>query len=324
MEAGEPQPRHGGAPGVLHALRRLHRRRRRGLFPRREFQPHVGRGSPRRGRPRRLGPQLGPPRHVDRPRERRPDDRGRRRRRFNLAESRQDVVPRSAPGCPALPRDRRQPGALLRLCQPPGRAVGARPQQQPHRNRHHAWDVARGGRRRERLRHARHDAAGHHLVERLGVGRRQRDRRALQRAHPPVSQRRGMAGELDRLARRPDPLPLPVDVPAAHLAARPQHRLRHQPARAPHHERRPELGGHQPRPHHQRHDEDGDLRRPHPGQSGGRVLLRDLRAGRVAARAGAAVGGHQRRSGPDQPRRRCDVGRRDEEHPEPAAAGHRS
>ena len=72
-------------------------------------------------------------------------------------------------------------------------------------------------------------------------------------------------------------VPLPVDVPAARLATRQQHALRDQPARSSHDERRPELGGDQPRPDHQRQEQAEDLGRSHARQHRRRVLLRDLR-----------------------------------------------
>ena len=178
-----------------------------------------------------------------------------------------------------------------------------------------ALRLARRGRRGERLRHARPDGPERGLVERLGLGRARRDRRALGRAQRAVPQRRGVAGEHGRRAGVRGEVPLPVDLPAPGVAARPQHALRDEPGRAPYAQRRAELGGDQPRPDHERHDEDGGQRRAHAGQHRRRVLLRDLRVRRVAGEAGRLLRRLERREGARQSRRRRALDGRDRELP---------
>ena len=77
------------------------------------------------------------------------------------------------------------------------------------------------------------DRLEHRLVHGLGLRHGRRHRRALRGEPAPVPQRRGLAGSVERPGRR-RALPLRVGRAAAHLAARPQHDLRRQPARAPH------------------------------------------------------------------------------------------
>ena len=111
-------------------------------------------------------------------------------------------------------------------------------------------------------------------------------------------------------------LPLRVGRAAAHLAARPQHDLRRQPARAPHDQRRPELGGHQPRPDAQRQDRgmgsSGGLTPDNIGVEYAGVVYGIAESPR---RARADLGRHQRRAGAAHARRRQDVDERHQEHP---------
>ena len=153
------------------------------------------------------------------------------------------------------PRDGGHRHSLQRAREPAGRPLhpGAEPgvHRRVLRQRHSPGDVARGRRGRERLRDSRSGGSEHRLVERFRRRRRRRDRGPLRRAHPAIPPARGVAGKHPRLAGRRSPLPLPVGLPATDLAARPEHRLCRQPACAPDHQRRPELGGSQPRPDHQ-------------------------------------------------------------------------
>ena len=103
-------------------------------------------------------------------------------------------------------------------------------------------------------------------------------------------------GELRRPGRRARrAVPLPVDVPGAHLAARSEHAVRGVAVRAPLDGRGRELdedlaGSHRARP--------GDVRpigRPDSRRHDGhRVVRDDLRVRRVADDEGAAVGGQRR------------------------------
>ena len=84
-----------------------------------------------------------------------------------------------------------------------------------------------------------------------GSGHGRRHRRALRGEPPAVPQRRSVAGPVERPGRGRE-VPLRVGRAAADLAARSQHDLRGQPARAPHQQRRAELGGDQPGSHAER------------------------------------------------------------------------
>ena len=186
--------------------------------------------------------------------------------------------------------------------------------------RHPARDVALGGRRRERLGHARPHRLEHHLVHGVRLRHGRRHRRALRGEPAAVPQRRGVAGPVERPGRG-RAVPLRVGRAAADLAARPQHGLRRQPARAPHHQRRPELAGDQPGPDAERQVAHGELGRPDARQHRRRVRGRRLRHRRVAAREGPDLGRHQRRPGAAHARRRQDVDERDEEPAGPAGVG---
>ena len=120
------------------------------------------------------------------------------------------------------------------------------------------------------------------------------------------------------------PLPLRLGCPDPHLPARQHHRLRGQPARAPHAKRRPELGGHQPGPVPQRPQPHGLLRRPHRRQHRRRVRGRGVRHRRVAHRAGTDLGGHQRRPPARHPRQRGQLDQRDRQHARPARVAGRA
>ena len=160
-----------------------------------------------------------------------------------------------------VPRHGGQRDSLQRPRQPAGWPLDAGAEPRVHRRlsrrRHPPGDVARRGRRRERLRHAGPRRSRHRLVERLRFRRRRRNRRPLQRKGAAVPPRRGVARTDDGLAGGGSALPVPVGLPAAHLSPRPQHGLRGKPARAPDHGRRPELGGNQPRSDHERQDPAG-------------------------------------------------------------------
>ena len=102
------------------------------------------------------------------------------------------------------------------------------------------------------------------------------------------------------------------DAPLAHLAARSQHDLRRQPARAPDDQRRSELGGHQPGSDAQRQV----ASRAAPAASRRTTSASSTRAScsRIAEspkREGAHLGRHQRRPGAGHARRRQDL---DERH----------
>ncbi len=119
-------------------------------------------------------------------------------------------------------------------------------------------------------------------------------------------------------------VPLRVGRAAPHLAPRPQHHLRGQPAPASHHQRRAELGRDQPRPDAQRQDAAEELRRPHARQHRRRVHRRGLRHRRIPARTRSHLGGHQRRPRAGDARRRQVVDQRDQEPARPAALGQRA
>ena len=180
------------------------------------------------------------------------------------------------------------------------------------------------GRRRERLRDARSHRPEHRVVERVRRRCGRRHRRAARPGTRPVPRRRSVARVHDGISGGGDPLPLPVDLPPPHLPARQRDDLRHEPARAPHAQPGPELGGHQSGPLHEQPGADDDLRRAHARQHRGGVLLRDLRLRRVAHRAGRVLGRHERRPRAGEPRRRRDVDERHGEHPEPASRRHRA
>ena len=103
--------------------------------------------------------------------------------------------------------------------------------------------------------------------------------------------------------------PLPVDRAGVRLALRLQRHLQRVAVCAEDRRPRPQLEGHQPRPHAQRQEQAEALgRRHHARHHQRRVLRHRLRARRVAAAEGHAVGGHRRRPHPPHPRRRQDVG----------------
>ena len=115
--------------------------------------------------------------------------------------------------------------------------------------------------------------------------------------------------------------PFCVEGAAADLAARPQHRLHRQPARAPDDRRRSVVGGRQPRPDAERPEPDGQFGRPHRRQHRRRVRRRRPRPGRVAEGARPHLGRHQRRPAAPDAGRRQDVDQCDEEPARSAAVG---
>ena len=100
----------------------------------------------------------------------------------------------------------------------------------------------------------------------------------------------GARAERERLARQPGglgrrrrALPVPVDLPVRDFAARQQHRLRRQPARASHGRRRPVLGRHQPGPHDQRPGAAAQDRWPDARRLQPHLRRRALRDRRIAS-----------------------------------------
>ena len=125
-------------------------------------------------------------------------------------------------------------------------------------------------------------------------------------------------------AARRASLPLPVDVPGLLLALGPARAVDRRQPRLPLGRRGAELGDREPRSHAQRSDEARPVgRADHPRQHRRRGLLHDLRAGRVAARARRALGGHRRRPRPPLARSRPDVAAGDAAGPARVGAGQR-
>ena len=130
-----------------------------------------------------------------------------------------------------------------------------------------------------------------------------------------------------RLGRSRHQLPLLVDVPGDDLAERSEDALRDVAVRAPHDERRPELGHHQPRPDAPRSEDARAHAVVHP-PGGGRVLgadhargvragvvRDDLRVRRVAGEGGCPLGGLRRRLGARVAGQRQDVAEGDAARP---------
>ena len=204
----------------------------------------------------------------------------------DLDQPRPHLVPPAAAQRADLSRHRRQRDSLQRPRQQAGRAVVSRPEQQP----------VQGGRRRRRdpasMWHsvgggesgwATPDPVDSKLVWSIasGSGSGRRHRRPLRREPPPVPQRRGVAAPVQWPCRRACVIASSGRA-ASHLAARSQHHLYRQPARAPDDGRRAELDGDQSRPDAQRQDADGQLRRAHRRQHRRRVCGRRVRDRRVA------------------------------------------
>ena len=235
-------PRHGPAALLLAHGRRA-RRRGRGVLLDRLLRENAGRRLDAHAADARPGPRRRPPRHLDRSDERRSHDRRARPGPVDLDQPGAHVVQAAPHERADVPRDRRQRDPVQRPGQQAGRADVPRSEQQPAGERHHsARDVARGRRRRERVRHARPDRSQHRLVERLRLRHGRRHRRPLRGDATAVPERRGVARPVERPGRGAE-VPLRMGRAAAHLAARPQHRLHRQPARAPDDERRPVVGG---------------------------------------------------------------------------------
>ena len=102
--------------------------------------------------------------------------------------------------------------------------------------------VALGRRRRERLGDSRSDRQQHRLGERHRLRQPRRHRRALRRADAAGARGRDLAGGHDRHRGGRPEVPLQLDVPGRHLAARSQHRLCGIAARPSHDRRRPDAG----------------------------------------------------------------------------------
>ena len=165
-------------------------------------------------------------------------------------QSRAHLVSQSAAERADVSRHGRQPDSLQRLRQQAGRPVVPRAEQQPSvgRRRIPRSDVAHRRRRRERLGDARSRRSKSDLVERVRLRQRRRHRRDLRGEPAPGAQRRSVARAAERRPPADLQVPLQLDDAAHDLAARSQHGLRRQPARAPDDQRRPELGGDQPGP----------------------------------------------------------------------------
>ena len=122
---------------------------------------------------------------------------------FDLDDARPHVAARPAADRADVSRHGRQPHSLLRLRQQAGRSVVSRAEQQPVRQHDLAQRMARRGRRRERLGHARPGRSEYHLVHGVGLGVARRNRRSLRRAHAAGSERRSLATQHRRVFGRP-------------------------------------------------------------------------------------------------------------------------
>ena len=97
------------------------------------------------------------------------------------------------------------------------------------------WPAARAAGR------FRSDRQQHHLGDRHRLRQSRRHGRTFRRADASGARSRNLAGGDRRRAGGGGEVPLQLDVPARHLAARSQHDLRRQPARASHGQRRSKL-----------------------------------------------------------------------------------
>ena len=217
-------------------------------------------------------------------------DRRQRRRRQRLVRRRRDAGRRS--GQPAdravLPRHR--PTTRSRTAST-ARSRTTRRSRSASRSDGGGIDATRLGRRS--------------AAARAATSRRTRTTRTSSTAAPTAASstrydhRTGAGPQRHRLAGQPDgpraprhEVPLPVELPDRVLAARPEHALRRAATCS---SARPNEGqsweADQPRPDAQRQDEARPVRRAdHQGQHQRRVLRHDLRARRVAAREGRALG----------------------------------
>jgi photosystem II stability/assembly factor-like uncharacterized protein len=92
--------------------------------------------------------------------------------------------------------------------------------------------------------------------------------------------------------------PLQLDLTFIHLCARSRHALYRERDAVQIHQWRPELDGHQPRPHAQRQVQAKALGRfNHPGHHQRGILRHHLRRGRITLEKRPAVGGYRRRPG---------------------------
>ena len=251
------------------------------------------------------------PRPLDRPARPAADDRGQRRRR----ERHRSTAART------WSTHHNQPTAqfyhVITDNQFPYRVYGAQqdnstvahPEPRRPRRRSTAQRLVRRRRRRERL-HRRPSPTTRHRLRRLAtagcIDALRPPRRGRRATSPSGRRTRWAAGAEDA------EVPLPVDLPDRVLAARPERALRRRQPRLPLDRRGQSWEAISP-----------DLTRNDPaklGPSGGpitqgqhrrRVLRHDLRARRVAARAGRALGRLRRRPGPRLARRRQDL---DERH----------
>ena len=98
--------------------------------------------------------------------------------------------------------------------------------------------------------------------------------------------------------------------------------LRRQPVRSPQPRPRPELGAHLAGPDHRRPRPDAPHRRPDPRRRRPDRCAGGVRDRREPGRTRSDLGGHERRPGPVDPRRRRDLDQREREPPGPAAPGH--
>ena len=250
-------------------------------------------------------------------------------------QRRRDVVEHLQPADRAvLPRVRGRPAAVPDLWLAAGQ-LGDQPAEPVPPRGDHRDRLGSAGRRRERLHRGQ---AGRPCHRRRWL-RRQRTRHGP--AHP-LRSPDGAGAHRQRLARsvwhgdaaRRASLSLPVDVPGVLLALGPSRAVDRRQPRLPLGRRGAELGDREPRSHAKRSGEARPVgRADHPGQYRRRGVLRDLRAGRVAARARRALGGDRRRPRPPLARSRPDVaagdaagpprmGARERDRAVPARRGH--
>ena len=264
--------------------------------------------------------------------QRPPGPRQRRGDRRHLRPGRDLGIVPALGGRTAVPRLGGHAAALLRLHRPAGQRQLVRPQPGAQRRHPERGLVPRG--RRRRLLHSRGPDRLHRRVPRVA----ERERPAHEPDHRPGAAASGRARRRRTIrartsCRRPspdrDPLELehpadlsphnpdgglrgrqpavPFDGPGRHLDDEPGPDEEHRPqrGRADGHGQRPAaLQPHEPRPG------------LHPVAQRRRQPLQHDRDGfRVAAGAGAAVGGDGRRERAGQPRRGDDVGRGRAEHP---------
>ena len=312
LEDGQRRSRAGAASALLLPHGGRARRRRRGALHVHAAHALAGRGRVIRGDLRRRQP-----RHVDRPARPGPHDHRQRPGGARLHQPGAQLVPAAPAHRADVPRACRYPGSLQPVRQPPGRALHRRAVQHADGRRDPGGGVAVGGRLRDGVRHPGHGDQRRHLV---GVLRgHPRTPPALHRHHPHGER---LARQPRGLGRRRRPLPLPVDLPGPHLAARQQRGLRRQPACAPDHRRRPQLERDQPGPDARRHRQNAEDGRAHHRGREPHLRLRALRPRRVSHRARHHLGGLQRRPGARDARRRRELDRGGGQHLRAPRVGH--